>query len=90
MKELVCAMCVMMVNEMDTRLMDAGLGSWTDVRYKFDECNVVYDRPNNIILLHGDEDVMSRALEVMDILGIERRLILRHLSKTDYVTTLFQ
>ena len=77
-KELVCAMCVMMVNEMDTRLMEAGSGSWTDVRHTFDGCNVVYDRPNNTILFHGDEDVMSRALEVMDILGIEHRLILGH------------
>ena len=49
-KELVCAMCVMMVNEMDTRLMEAGSGSWTDVRHTFDGCNVVYDRPNNTIL----------------------------------------
>ena len=71
-KELICSMCVMLMNEMDSRLEAAGLGSWTDVMHTFDGCNVVYDRPNNTILFQGDEGVMTRALDVMDILGIDR------------------
>lgn len=51
-------MCLMLLNEMDSRPEVAGLGSWTDVMHTFDGCNMVYDRLNNTILFQGDRGIV--------------------------------